>query len=249
MFNSGIRLNAGQVEVLWLDGDCRVLFHGPIALRTSKRFSVLCERKPIYPAVPAPSGVCSFASENIESIPNIVWKRHEQFIDDAVEAKAKTPHKQSFSEGVLRHLELLIHTALPRPAYIQKHNAPSKATPVSLSEIDELPSASEAQRKLVSHFRLERNRALVKRKMLSYQEETGGLACEICKFDFSKYGSLGVGFCEVHHLKPLSAELSEVRTNLIDLAVVCSNCHRMIHRNGKCRALSEVKAALHSHHC
>ncbi len=115
-----------------------------------------------------------------------------------------------------------------------------------IPETVDLPSATEARRTLISHFRLERNRALVKRKKLAYQAETGGLACQVCEFDFSKYRGLGAGFCEVHHLKLLSAERAEVLTNLSDLAVVCSNCHRMIHRNGECRTLSEVKAALNS---
>ena len=68
------------------------------------------------------------------------------------------------------------------------------------------------------------------------------LICEVpdCGFDFfAQYGELGAGFAEVHHKKPLSEAPRKGQTiRLSDLAVVCANCHRMIHRNGQCRPLS-----------
>ena len=54
----------------------------------------------------------------------------------------------------------------------------------------------------------------------------------ICGFDFEeKYGELGRGYIEVHHIKPLS-ELNEevVIVPETDLICVCANCHRMLHR-------------------
>lgn len=59
-----------------------------------------------------------------------------------------------------------------------------------------------------------------------------GTKCMICGFDFElKYGELGKGYIEVHHIKPLS-ELDEavVVNPETDLICVCSNCHRMLHR-------------------
>lgn len=54
----------------------------------------------------------------------------------------------------------------------------------------------------------------------------------ICGFDFEKkYGELGKGYIEVHHIKPLSDLNEEVVVNPVtDLICVCSNCHRMLHR-------------------
>lgn len=60
----------------------------------------------------------------------------------------------------------------------------------------------------------------------------GRIYCECCGFDFKKnYGSLGVGYIEIHHLNPISQQ-DEVhpidpRTDLVPL---CANCHAMIHR-------------------
>ena len=70
------------------------------------------------------------------------------------------------------------------------------------------------------------------------------LRCEVpgCGFSFvERYGQLGVGYAQVHHLKPLSSAPKLGRaTTLDDLAVVCANCHAMIHRFGASRNLSSV---------
>lgn len=67
-----------------------------------------------------------------------------------------------------------------------------------------------------------------------------GYICQACGFDFEgTYGAWGRGFIEVHHVQELgSAPAEGVEVDpAIDLAVVCSNCHRMIHRKAK-RALT-----------
>ncbi|MGH9512905.1 MAG: HNH endonuclease [Terriglobales bacterium] len=91
---------------------------------------------------------------------------------------------------------------------------------------------TEGGRKLFRHFAIERSRRLVLDKRRSVLDKTGALACEVCSFDFSvTYGDLGEGFCEVHHKTPLSVLNKGTQTKLDDLAIVCSNCHRMIHRS------------------
>lgn len=59
-----------------------------------------------------------------------------------------------------------------------------------------------------------------------------GWNCQACGFNFfKKYGSLGKKFIEVHHIKPLHTLENSVKINPeTDLAVLCSNCHKMIHR-------------------
>ncbi len=94
-------------------------------------------------------------------------------------------------------------------------------------------SAVEGERRLVEHFRIERDRSLVEKKRKAVAASEGRLACEVCGFDFaSKYGDLGEGFCEVHHRNPLSDSDGPAVTRLEDLAIVCSNCHRILHRAG-----------------
>lgn len=63
--------------------------------------------------------------------------------------------------------------------------------------------------------------------------EIHGYKCQVCNFDFEeKYGIWGANFAEVHHIKPLSEfKGNKTETNpKTDLAVLCANCHRMIHR-------------------
>lgn len=77
------------------------------------------------------------------------------------------------------------------------------------------------------------------RKALSDASD-GRLRCEVpgCGFCFEDvYGALGAGYAHVHHLNALAGGDEPVRTTLDDLAVVCANCHAMIHRNGECRPL------------
>ena len=64
-------------------------------------------------------------------------------------------------------------------------------------------------------------------------EEAGKLECEVCKFDYSvKYGERGKGFIECHHKVPPHQLKPKTKTKLSDLALLCANCHRMVHKNG-----------------
>lgn len=59
-----------------------------------------------------------------------------------------------------------------------------------------------------------------------------GTKCQVCGFDFEEfYGERGKDFIEVHHLRPISELKGETQINPeTDMVIVCSNCHRMIHR-------------------
>jgi len=92
-------------------------------------------------------------------------------------------------------------------------------------------SAAEGRELLRMHRTRERSRGLVTRKKRSVLFESGRLACEACGFDFAVvYGPLGEGFAECHHTLPLGQNTGERSTRLSDLAVVCANCHRMLHQ-------------------
>ncbi len=59
----------------------------------------------------------------------------------------------------------------------------------------------------------------------------GRLACLACGFDFaSVYGTVGEGFIECHHTRPVSELAPGATTRVEDLALLCANCHRMVHR-------------------
>jgi len=97
-----------------------------------------------------------------------------------------------------------------------------------ISEEDEFPEGKVLRR---VHLARERSARLVKKKKQLAMERSGRLACEVCGFDFLKvYGSIGEGFIECHHIVPLSKLRKSTRTTMKDLALVCANCHRMLHR-------------------
>jgi 5-methylcytosine-specific restriction protein A len=97
--------------------------------------------------------------------------------------------------------------------------------------IDEEEVFPEGQLLTKQHVYRERNRAVVAAKIDQVWHRDGRLPCEACGFDFfAFYGDVGRRFAECHHVVPL-AELAFVgKTQLVDLAIVCANCHRMLHR-------------------
>ncbi|MBK8187851.1 MAG: HNH endonuclease [Cellvibrio sp.] len=82
-----------------------------------------------------------------------------------------------------------------------------------------------------------------KAKLVSYYERNSalrvaaikihGTTCKACGFNFFKtYGEIGMNYIEVHHIVPISNFIEVTSVNpKTDLVVLCSNCHRMVHRN------------------
>jgi hypothetical protein len=74
-----------------------------------------------------------------------------------------------------------------------------------------------------------------------------GFICQVCEFNFTaNYGTLGRGFAEAHHKKPLKVfRAKKVRRSAEDLLTVCANCHRMLHRlRGTASDVSTLKRKL-----
>ena len=92
--------------------------------------------------------------------------------------------------------------------------------------------------------RYERDPRLVPEKRKA-AKAAGNFACEVCGFDFeTAYGPLGADFIEIHHTKPVHTMKPGAKTKLADLALLCSNCHRMAHRKRTPLSLDEIRAAL-----
>jgi 5-methylcytosine-specific restriction protein A len=99
----------------------------------------------------------------------------------------------------------------------------------------------EDVRKRRYHARIERNGALVRQV-----KKVRGYECEVCSFNFKKvYGDLGDEFIEAHHLTPISSLTGRVGLDpMKDFAVLCPNCHRMIHRLDDVSDLDLLKRVL-----
>jgi 5-methylcytosine-specific restriction enzyme A len=92
---------------------------------------------------------------------------------------------------------------------------------------------------LKMHERIDRNPKLATRV-----KDILGYTCQACGFNFREvYGTLGVKYIEAHHLIPIS----QLKGQIIpldpskDFAVLCSNCHSMIHKYDRPHDLQTFK--------
>ncbi len=104
----------------------------------------------------------------------------------------------------------------------------------------------EGRKKLRQHIIRERNPLVIKIAKERYREIHGKLFCEVCGFDFyEKYGELGEDFIEGHHTIPVSELEEGQRTRIEDIAIVCSNCHKMLHRKRPWLSKEELREIIH----
>lgn len=126
----------------------------------------------------------------------------------------------TMAKSIMAHLEEAEKTGQPLMSDIAE------------KDIDMLAPSIEGRVLQVSHLRRERNPRLVEKLKDLRFDRQGFLDCEVCAFDYERsYGKRGHKFMEAHHRKPLSSlkpEGEEVRAE--DYALICANCHRMIHR-------------------
>lgn len=111
--------------------------------------------------------------------------------------------------------------------------------------LDEEDEAPEGKLLTALHYFKERNKALVKRKKSQSLAKNGSLKCEACDFDFeANYGLYGKGFIECHHEIPIYTLSENSTTNIKDLRLVCSNCHRIIHRAKPWLSVKELRGII-----
>ncbi|WP_308638983.1 HNH endonuclease [Paenibacillus silvisoli] len=96
---------------------------------------------------------------------------------------------------------------------------------------DEEEGYSEGKEFYRSHIMRERKPEVIKRAKERFIKKHGKLFCEVCGFDFyGVYGERGKDYIEGHHKKLVSQMKEGDKTKASDIAMLCSNCHRMIHR-------------------
>lgn len=129
------------------------------------------------------------------------------------------PNDSILSADLHRFLDLYLTLVSKEPRLFEHADA----------EEDEKNIDAEDLRILREHKRIERNK-----KLADKAKRVHGYKCKVCGFDFEEhYGLIGKDFIEAHHLTPLS-ELTGHKIFLNakdDFTVLCSNCHRMIHRS------------------
>jgi predicted RNA-binding protein with PUA-like domain len=148
--------------------------------------------------------------------------------------------------------DLLIFRMANQTNYkLEKHHAEELrrlwGTPdISYADEDEEGSYfPEGKRAFRTHRIIERNPHLIKAAKQTYKEQHGELRCMVCDFSFyQKYGEIGEDFIEGHHITPVSEISGEYQATIKDIALVCSNCHRMLHRKRPWITLNDLKGLL-----
>jgi 5-methylcytosine-specific restriction protein A len=97
------------------------------------------------------------------------------------------------------------------------------------------------RRRYRQHRKIERDSTAAKKA-----KRVHGYVCQCCSFDFEAiYGAAGANYIEAHHLVPL-ADLPEdvpvTQDPKTDFAVLCANCHRMIHRKDAPKTVAGLRA-------
>ena len=104
-------------------------------------------------------------------------------------------------------------------------------------------SRTEGGIKVYISKRVERKPSLRKSAFLFHKYN-----CSVCGFNFGAfYGEWGLNWAEVHHIIPIASYGGkETETNpAFDLAVVCANCHRMLHKKkGITLTIEELKSKI-----
>lgn len=130
-----------------------------------------------------------------------------------------------------------------------EHHLSSEVAEQALGGGDE-PEIQEAEEGKVLtrlHRSRERDRRLVASKKKQAMAKFGKLVCEACGFDFAtRYGDVGQGLIDVHHTKPVHTLQPGDKTHLNDLALLCANCHRVVHSTRGWLEIDQLKAALAS---
>lgn len=127
LFAHKIRLNVGQAEVLVLgpNGVYLVVDKGVLSRvgRQTLDSHARGSRKH-YSSVPGTHAVVTLSGQEVTKEYLGVRSGHERFIENAAKAKTLTPHRKSFSPGVLLFLNEELRIELPFPGYALNASAP-----------------------------------------------------------------------------------------------------------------------------
>lgn len=121
----------------------------------------------------------------------------------------------------------------PQIEKIGLHKRPEEETEPEIHE--------EGSTATVEVNRYERSKAARKACLGHY-----GAQCQVCGLRFEeRYGEIGEGFIEVHHVVPLSeSEVIHEVDPIEDLKPVCPNCHAMLHQESPPLSIEELRERL-----
>lgn len=145
--------------------------------------------------------------------------------------RAHAEHRPGHAGCSLGHYFNGVRSPHPQQVVPWPYDAEEQSLEQEIVIEDDESAFPEGKEKFKQHRYLERDGAIVRRAKAHRLTKTGKLECDVCRLDFAqRYGDRGRGFIEAHHKLPVSQLDGKKRTKAEDLALVCSNCHRMLHR-------------------
>ena len=139
--------------------------------------------------------------------------------------------------------EMAQQAAAIRQAILDESAGPAGVADVDLDGL----GADEGRVLQRLHLRRERDPKLRRKVIEAYKRRHAVVACEACGFNFQRvYGDRGTDYIECHHRTPLHVS-GPTRTRPEDLMLLCSNCHRMIHRSSPWLTPDELIALINRH--
>jgi 5-methylcytosine-specific restriction protein A len=155
---------------------------------------------------------------------------------DGVGFKLQNLHQVATDKG-LAHVSAMDHRVWDElghdPARTKQLATEIRA---SIGALAQLPESIEAEYE--SHeggvvMRLHRQRerdSRLRKKLLKARRKSGALSCDLCSSTAqSSVDALEDAMFEAHHVVPLSASGERI-SHLDDVALLCANCHRTLHR-------------------
>ena len=176
-------------------------------------------------------------------------RSHSQDLADAIEAHGREIRKALNSVAIREKADKVI--ALKEKHFGQTNAGSAtvlmEAQASSNVEAEEF-SAKEGRLLTRIHVYKERDRAFARRVRNYYKAASGGrLVCEVCgSVPADVYGPHGERCIEAHHKVPIEELQPDSVTLVSDMAVVCANCHRVIHSQTPCLTVDEVAALMDS---
>lgn len=83
------------------------------------------------------------------------------------------------------------------------------------------------------------------RKLIEVRKRESDYRCQVCHLRFDAlYGKIGREFIIAHHVELLAGKSRPSRTTLADIALLCPNCHAMVHKRVPPFRLTELRRML-----
>lgn len=155
---------------------------------------------------------------------------------DAVKTAVNSSEIRSAADQVIK-----LQSATFGPSNYGSITALTEATAKPLSETEADFYGKEGRTLIRVHAYKERDRKLVTNAKNHFRSKWGELHCESCGLvPSSVYGSRGDSCIEAHHRTPIAELLPDSITKVIDLAMLCASCHRIVHSAKPILAIEQV---------